>query len=539
MTMRYPLLVPRILERASTLFPRKEIVTRIGEDTHRYTYLDLAQRVARLSNALSSLGLGVGDRVGTFGWNTYRHLEVYFAAPSMGAIVHTINIRLASEDIVYIINHAADKILLIDPDLAPIIEELAPRLESVEHFIIMTGDLEFPTKLPSAHNYEDLLSQSSDQYTPIEMDEYAPMGLCYTSATTGRPKGVMYTHRGVHLHSMTECMVDTLGLCEQDRVMAIVPMFHANCWGLPYSCTMAGSTQVLPGVRPDPKTICQLIERERVTFSAGVPTIWVGVLDYLEHSGESYDFSSLREIVSGGSAVPVSLIRAYREKLGIKLTHAYGTTEATPLISYNRLKTNLENLSPEEKLQLGGKQGMVVAGLEMKLVDEAGRELPWDGEERGELLFRGPWIAREYYNDPRSAEAFIDGWYHSGDIASVDEEGYIRIADRVKDMVKSGGEWISSVDLEMAIIAHPGVLEAAVIAIPHSTWQERPLACVVPKAECRDSLDKAQILDFIRDQFARWWLPDDVVFLDEIPKTSVGKFDKKVLRERFQGYTPG
>jgi fatty-acyl-CoA synthase len=286
----------------------------------------------------------------------------------------------------------------------------------VEHFIIMTGDLEFPTKLPSAHNYEDLLSQSSDQYTPIEMDEYAPMGLCYTSATTGRPKGVMYTHRGVHLHSMTECMVDTLGLCEQDRVMAIVSMFHANCWGLPYSCTMAGSTQVLPGVRPDPKTICQLIERERVTFSAGVPTIWVGVLDYLEHSGESYDFSSLREIVSGGSAVPVSLIRAYREKLGIKLTHAYGTTEATPLISYNRLKTNLENLSPEEKLQLGGKQGMVVAGLEMKLVDEAGRELPWDGEERGELLFRGPWIAREYYNDPRSAEAFIDGWYHSGDI---------------------------------------------------------------------------------------------------------------------------
>jgi fatty-acyl-CoA synthase len=318
-----------------------------------------------------------------------------------------------------------------------------------------------------------------------------------------------------------------------------VSMFHANCWGLPYSCTMAGSTQVLPGVRPDPKTICQLIERERVTFSAGVPTIWVGVLDYLEHSGESYDFSSLREIVSGGSAVPVSLIRAYREKLGIKLTHAYGTTEATPLISYNRLKTNLENLSPEEKLQLGGKQGMVVAGLEMKLVDEAGRELPWDGEERGELLFRGPWIAREYYNDPRSAEAFIDGWYHSGDIASVDEEGYIRIADRVKDMVKSGGEWISSVDLETAIIAHPGVLEAAVIAIPHSTWQERPLACVVPKAECRDSLDKAQILDFIRDQFARWWLPDDVVFLDEIPKTSVGKFDKKVLRERFQGYTPG
>jgi fatty-acyl-CoA synthase len=311
MTMRYPLLVPRILERARTLFPKKEIITRVGESTHRYTYRDLAQRVARLSNALSGLGVGAGDRVGTFAWNTYRHLEAYFAAPSMGAIVHTINIRLTSEDIIYIINHAADKALLIDPDLAPIIEELAPRLESVEHFIIMTSDLKFSTKLPSAHNYEGLLSQSSDRYAPVELDEYAPMGLCYTSATTGRPKGVMYTHRGVYLHSMTECMADTLGLRERDRVMAIVPMLHANCWGLPYSCTMAGSTQVLPGVRPDPKALCQLIERERVTYSAGVPTIWTGVLDYLERSGESYDFSSLREIVSGGSAVPASLIQAY------------------------------------------------------------------------------------------------------------------------------------------------------------------------------------------------------------------------------------
>jgi fatty-acyl-CoA synthase len=532
MTMHYPLLVPHILERGRALFPNKEIVTRVGEDTHRYPYRDLAQRVARLSNALSSLEVDAGDRVGTFAWNTYRHLEAYFAAPAMGAVVHTINIRLAAEDIVYIINHAADKVLLIDPDLAPIIEELAPRLESVEHFIIMTGDPEFSTTLPSAHNYEELLSQSSDQYTPVKLDEYAPMGLCYTSATTGRPKGVMYTHRGVYLHSMTECMADTMGLCERDRVMAIVPMFHANCWGLPYSCTMAGSTQVLPGVRPDPKVICQLIDRERVTFSAGVPTIWVGVLDYLERSGERYDFSSLREIVSGGLAVPASLVQAYRDKLGIKLTHAYGMTEATPMVSYNRLKSNLEQISPEQQIQLSGKQGMLVPGLEMKLVDETGQELPWDGRQRGELLFRG------YYNDPRTADTFIDGWYHSGDIASVDEEGYIQIADRVKDMVKSGGEWISSVDLETAIIAHPGVLEAAVIAVPHPRWQERPLACVVSKAEYRDSLDKAHILDFIRDKFASWCLPDDVVFLDEIPKTSVGKFNKKALRERFQGYMP-
>jgi fatty-acyl-CoA synthase len=331
-------------------------------------------------------------------------------------------------------------------------------------------------------------------------------------------------------------MADTLAFSEQDVVMAIVPMFHANCWGIPYSCAMVGATQVLPGIRPDPRVICELIEQERVTFSAGVPTIWIGLLDYLERSGERYDFSSLRQIISGGSAVPASLIQAYRDKLGVNLVQAYGMTEATPLVAYNRRKSNLAHLSPEDKLKLAGMQGLLVPGLEMKLVDDKGAELAWDGQQRGELLFRGPWIASEYHNDPRTQDTFIDGWYHSGDIATVDQDGYIQIVDRVKDMVKSGGEWISSVDLETAIIAHPGVLEAAVIGIPHPAWQERPLACVVPKAEYRGSLDQAQILDFIRDKFARWWLPDHVVFLDDIPKTGVGKFDKKALRERFRDY---
>ena len=534
--MDYPLLVSRLLERANTFFPDKEIITREEDGEHRYTYRDLAGRVARLSNALRGLGVGEGDRVGTFGWNTYRHLEAYFAPPVMGAVVHTINIRLAPDDLIYIINHAGDKVILVDPDLAPILEAVAHRLESVEHFVVMTGDREFSTTLPSAKNYEDLLAAASAEYRSAELDENAPAGLCYTSATTGRPKGVVYSHRGIFLHSMVETQVDSIAIRERDVIMAVVPMFHANCWGTPYAATMVGASQVFPGVRPGPEVLCQLIDRHRVTLSLGVPTIWVGMLDYVERSGEQYDFSSLREVVSGGSAVPVSLIEAYRDRLGIDLVHAYGMTEAAPIVSYNRRVSGLDGLSDADKLRLAGKQGVMVSGLEMRLVDDAGRELPWDGESRGELLFRGPWIASEYYNDARSEETFVDGWYHSGDIASIDSHGYIQIGDRVKDMVKSGGEWISSVDLETAIIAHPGILEAAVIAVPHPTWQERPLACVVTTDERRDTLEKAEILDFIRGRFASWWMPDDVVFLDEIPKTSVGKFDKKVLRDRFQDY---
>ena len=540
MTMRYPLLVSGILNRARTVFPDKEIITRVAEGgTHRYTYRDLAARVNRLSNALAGLGVGRGDRVGTFAWNTYRHLEAYFASPVMGAVNHTINIRLSAEDLVYIINHAQDKVLLIDPDLAPIIEGIAPRLESVEHYVILADEVGPDISLPGARSYEELLAGAGEDFTPPELDEYDPAGLCYTSATTGRPKGVVYSHRSLYLHSMAECMADTVAFSERDVTMAIVPMFHANCWGFPYSSTLVGADQVMPGVRPDPQAVCELIDRHRVTVSAGVPTIWVGLLDYLDRTEEQYDFSSLRGVYCGGSALPVSVIRAYKERLGVDMVHAYGMTEATPIVTVNRVKTKLEGLSEEDKGQLAGSQGLLVAGLEMRLVDEEGRDLPWDGEQRGELLFRGPWIASEYYNDERSAETYVDGWYHSGDIASVDAEGYVQIGDRVKDMVKSGGEWISSVDLETAIIAHPEVLEAAVIAIPHPTWQERPLACVVPRAEARQTLDKGQVLDFIRDKFARWWLPDDVVFIEEIPKTSVGKFDKKVLRERYQDYVVG
>ena len=537
--MNYQLLVPGLLDRANIYFPHKEIITREGDADHRYTYRDLKKRVNRLSNALSTLGVTKGDRVGTFGWNTYRHLEAYFAPPNMGAVTHTTNIRLAPDDLTYIVNHAGDKVMLVDPDLVPILEPLAPALETVEHFVIMTGDSSFQTSLPSAHIYEDLLASSSDEFDRPELDENDPAGLCYTSATTGRPKGVTYTHRSQILHAMMEGSADAAGVRERDVVMAVVPMFHANSWGVPFSATMTGATQVLTGVRPDPASICRLINDHRVSISLGVPTVWVGMLDFLARTDEEFDFSCLRSVVSGGSAVPVSMIRAFKERLGVDLVQAYGMTEASPLVSYNNLGSHLDEVEGDARYVEQGKQGVPVYGVEMRLVDEDGNDLDWDGEQRGELLFRGPWIASEYLNDPRSEETYIDGWYHSGDIASLDRWGNIQIGDRVKDMVKSGGEWISSVDLETAIIAHPGVLEAAVIAVPHPTWLERPLACVVPNADYRETLDKEQVLDFIRPRFASWWMPDDVVFIDEIPKTSVGKFDKKVLRDRYQDYRTG
>ena len=530
--MKYPLTLTTILNRARTYFPRKEVVTRLPDRIHRYTYSDMCARVCKLANVLASSGVSRGDRVGVFGWNTHRYLEAYFAAPCMGAVVHTINIRLAPDDLVHIINHAQDKILLVDEDLLPAIEAIASRLETVKQFVIMADSNPPTAGLPDAHSYEQLMEQASGNFEFPELDEDTPAGLCYTSATTGNPKGVIYSHRGLYLHSLTQCMTDSLALSERDVILPVVPMFHANTWGVPYTSAFLGATLVLPGPRPDAAAVCGLVQQEKVTVSLGVPTIWIGVLDYLSRAAEPCDLSSLRLLVSGGSAVPPHMFRAFDE-LGIPITHAYGMTEATPLVTICNYKSHMSSWDDDAKMDVRVKQGFPVAGLDIRLVDDSGSDLPWDGVQQGELLVRGPWIANEYLDDPRSAETFVDGWYHTRDVVTVDPEGYVQIVDRAKDMVKSGGEWISSVDLEAAIMAHPGVYEAAVIGIPHQRWQERPLACVVPTQEQKDSLNREDVLAHLEGKFAHWWLPDEVVFIDEIPKTAVGKFDKKVLRQRF------
>lgn len=534
--MNYPLTIRSMLERAETVFPQKEIVSRTLSGVFRYTYADYGRRVRRLSSALQSLGIKPGERVGTFAWNHHRHLEAYFAVPSMGAVLHTINIRLSPEHLAYIINHAEDQVVLVDEDLIPILEKIQDQLPTVKAYVIMTDKAELPAmELTPAYSYEQLLAAGVPGFQyPAALDENSPMGMCYTSATTGNPKGVVYSHRGIYLHSMALGLADTFGLSENDAAMPVVPMFHANAWGLPFAAVWFGTKQVLPGPAPAPSVLLELISKEKVTLAAGVPTVWLGVQKALEE--RQSDVSSLRAIVCGGSAAPRSLIQTYEEKYGIPFLHAYGMTEASPVVTVSRLKSYQQDLSANDRLSIRSTQGLLVPGLEMKIVGQTGEEVKWDGQEVGEILLRGPWIADEYYKDERSRDAFVDGWYHSGDVAVINEEGFVKLVDRTKDLVKSGGEWISSVDLENALMAHPAVFEASVIGVPHPKWDERPIACVVLKDAYKNQVEKEELLDFLKDKFVKWWIPDDVIFLDEIPKTSVGKFLKRALREQLRDY---
>ncbi|WP_423801445.1 long-chain fatty acid--CoA ligase [Neobacillus sp. SAB-20_R2A] len=531
--MQTPLTMTQMLERAEKYFPKKQVVSRTASGIQKLTYQQIGERTRKLSDALTKLGVEKGDKVGTLAWNHHRHLEAYFGIPCIGAVAHTINIRLSPQHISYIINHAEDKILLVDADILPLLEKCSHELKTVKAFIIMTDEKELPqTSLTPVYHYEKLLAEANPKFqytTPI--DENDPAGMCYTSATTGNPKGVVYSHRGIFLHSMAIGLADTLALSEKDVALAVVPMFHANAWGMPFAGVWFGTTLVLPGPNFTPKLLAELIQQEKVTITAGVPTIWMGLLKELEEG--SYDLSSLRGILCGGSAAPKGMIKTFEQKYNIPFMHGYGMTETSPLAVFSSLKSYQQDLDYEERLELRAKQGVLVPGLEMKILGQNG-EVAWNGTEMGELCLRGPWIASEYYQDERTKDAFHDGWLHTGDVATIDEEGFVKIVDRTKDLIKSGGEWISSVDLENALMAHEAVFEAAVVAVPHERWQERPVACVVLKDAYKGKTTKEELFEFLQPQFAKWWIPDDILFIEEVPKTSVGKFLKMALRDQVQ-----
>jgi acyl-CoA synthetase (AMP-forming)/AMP-acid ligase II len=531
--MDYPLTLRSIYERARTLFPDRRLATRRPDGVAHTTYGEWAERVARLAGGLRELGVGPGDRVATFCWNHDRHLEVYFAAALMGASYHTLNIRLGGDQLAYIVNHARDKVLVADAELAPAIGPVLPNLASVEHLLVLDGHDGNRPQLGfgAERGYEDLVERSAPLTDWPALDEHQTAGICFTSATTGNPKGVAYSHRALFLHSLMIGLVDTAAICERDVLLPIVPMFHVNAWGMPFAATWYGAGQVYGGPAPTPADYLRLIREEGVTVAAGVPTVWLGVLELLDKEGG--DLGPLQRIMCGGSAAPVSMIRAYEERYGVEFIHAYGMTEATPVTHFSRLKSVMGDLPVAARYGYKAKQGLLVPGLEQRVVDADGDEVPPDGKSMGELQLRGPWIASEYLDDQRSAQTFVDGWYHTGDVATLDGEGYLHLVDRTKDLVKSGGEWISSVELENALMGHPEVAEAAVIAVPDPKWAERPLAVVVRKAG--SEVSEAELVASIAGRFPKWWLPDRVEFVDELPKTATGKFSKRTLRERFVG----
>lgn len=533
--MDRPLLLKYLLWRAENIFGDKEIVTWTGTGLHRYTYREYGRRVRRLANALKSLGVQPGDRVGTIAWNTHRHFEAYFAVPCIGGILHTINLRFFPKQISYVINHAEDTILLIDPDQVPVVEELLPQLRTVRAFVVL-GDSLPDTKLRPVYCYEELVAAVSEDIEFPDLDENTACGMCYTSATTGDPKGVLYSHRGMVLHSLMLAIHTSIGVSEDTCLLVITPMFHVNAWGMPYAAAMQGAKLVFPGPRPTPQTYIELIEKERVTCALGAVTVGIQIKEFLESAPRQYDLSSLKILWLGGQAPPRSLMEWFEERYGVYVPQGWGMTEASPLLTFAYVKSKFRGRGKEEVYRVRTSQGLPLPLVEIKVADDQGRPLPWDGKTVGEFMVRAPWVAGEYYNDPeRTKEAFLDGWYRTGDMGTIDPDGYVRVLDRAKDMVKSGGEWISSVELENALMAHPKVLEATVVGVSHPKWLERPLAFVVPKD--RDNPpSKEELIQFLLVRFPKWWVPDDFIIVPNIPKTGVGKFDKKVLRQQFAEY---
>jgi fatty-acyl-CoA synthase len=533
--MDYPLTLTHFFERSRRLFAKKTLATRVpGRPLFRYTYADFAERTMRLAGALRALGIGKGDRVATLAWNSHRHLELYWAAPLSGAVLHTLNFRLSAQDLAYIVNHAGDSVIFVDASVWPVLEAIRPQIPHVKHLVVMR-DTEDAAVPPGALDYEALLAQTAPVAAWPALAETDAAGMCYTSGTTGHPKGVVYTHRAIFLHSMASAITDSLAVSENDVILHVVPMFHANAWCVPFAGVMTGATQIFAGPSVQPRDICEIVQAEKVTLVGAVPTVWIAVKELVEREG--FDISSIRSIPIGGSAAPRSLIELFDKKFGASMTHAWGMTEMTPLGTISRLKSYMREWPDDDRYAVRAKQGYPSVGVDLRIVDEAGREQPWDGTSMGEIQVRGPWVLRQYYDNPDSADRFTaDGWFRTGDVATIDPEGYVQITDRTKDLIKSGGEWISSVDVETMIMGHPKVLEAAVIAVPHPRWVERPLACVVPRPGV--TLEPGEILDWLRPRLARWALPDEIRIIDAVPKTSVGKFDKKVLRERFRDWQP-
>jgi len=508
--MDRPLLVKQLGERAEAIFGEREVVARTQDGVERSSYAQIVERARRLASSLTELGVEPGDRIASFAWNSLRHLELYLAVPSMGAILHTLNVRMFEDDLRYITTHADDRIVFVDASLAGAM----PSFEATEREVVMPDG---PGGREGALNYEDLIAQGDPAFEFPDLPENTAAAMCYTSGTTGRPKGVLYSHRSIVLHTLGACLPDSMGIREADSVMPVVPMFHAMAWGIPYIATMVGARQVLPGPDLSPRGLADLIESEAVTWTAGVPTIWNGMLEL----DPPPDLSGLRELKAGGSAVPQSLIRGFAERHGIPLVQGWGMTETSPLAATARLPGDAE-LSDDEAFALRATQGRVLPLIDFRIDEESG----------GELQVRGPWIARAYYEDPDSGEKFTDdGWLRTGDVAELERGSYVKLVDRTKDLVKSGGEWISSVELENEVMAHPDVVEAAVIAVPDERWGERPCACVVRRAG--SELDDDGLRDHLADRVAKWWIPERIEFIDEVPKTSVGKVDKKVLRARF------
>ncbi|MDB5763758.1 MAG: fatty-acid--CoA ligase [Herminiimonas sp.] len=532
--MSQPLLISNIIRHADRYFGGNEIVSRRVEgDIHRYTYRDCHKRSRQLASALVRLDVKTGDRVATLAWNGYRHMEAYYAVSGSGAVLHTINPRLHPEQIAYIVNHAEDQYLFFDMTFLPLIEAFAPLCRTVRGFVMMCDRERMPkdSKVANLLCYEELIESGSDRYEWPVFDENSASSLCYTSGTTGNPKGALYSHRSTLLHSYASTMPDALNVSGRDVVLPVVPMFHVNAWGLPYSVPLTGAKMVFPGPALDGKSLYELFEQEKVTFSAGVPTVWLGLLTYVGQN--NLEFSTFKRTVIGGSACPPAMMKTLRHRYGIEVVHAWGMTEMSPLGTTCTLQTKHLALPEDAQQALLEKQGHVIYGVDMKIVDDAGKELPWDGKTYGNLLVKGPWVISHYFKEEGSS-VLQDGWFPTGDVATIDNDGYMRITDRSKDVIKSGGEWIGTIDLENIAMAHPAVLQAACIGIAHPKWDERPLLVVVKRPGM--DVTREELLRFYDGKIAKWWTPDDVTFIDALPVGATGKILKNKMREVFKDH---